>query len=138
MFVCDYYNERIQKLSSKTLEFVSSYQLQLNPYHIRIINSTVAVRTDDESYIYFYNLSDFTVKEKYYDRSGYICVSNSCFYQFDCSVMKLYCYDENGKDKTIIKIEGLDDVDVDDWTCLTQFNERLVICPGSSLKMIVL
>jgi hypothetical protein len=65
-------------------------------------------------------------------------VSNSCFYQFDYSVMKLYCYDENGKDKTTIKIEGLDDINVDDWTCLTQFNEKLIICPGSSLKMIVL
>jgi hypothetical protein len=136
VYVCDYYNERIQILTS-TLKSVRSFLLYLTPFYIKISNSIAAIKPDNDDFLYFYDLPHFSIRYKYDQHVGSICIFNELFYQFDYINMKFLCYDENGFLNDDIKINEFDELNFDDWTCLTQFEDKLIICPGSSLSFYV-
>lgn len=141
IYLCDYNNERIQKLTVN-LNFETSYAIYIKPFFIKILNTIAAIKSDDDSrVIYLYNLNDFSICYKYdeYD-TGCLFIFNSYLYQFDYLNMKICSFNELGELKECdeIEVDGLDDIDFDDWTCMVQLNDKLLISPGSSFKFILI
>ena len=136
VFICDYYNERVQQLTS-TLKYENTFILYLTPFYIKISDSIAAIKSDDEDLLFFYQLPHFSLRSKYEQSAGAIFLFDQKFYQFDYLSLKIVCYDENGDLNEEFKINEYEDVDFDDWTCVVQIKERIVISPGSSFKFFV-
>lgn len=136
LFVCDANNQRIQKFDGVELNYLKTYKTDINPYSIKITNSIAAVKEEDGNIVYIYDMPDFNLKFKY-ERDGCVFVYKSLFCQFEFQCMKMHCYDERAKKYDEISLVGLDEINFDDWTCCEQFRDKLVICPGSSFKMII-
>jgi hypothetical protein len=95
LYICDCRNQRILKVNDD-LNFEELYNLNYQPWQIKITNNTVCVRANN-SVLYFYDLPMFSLRFKYTDHDGPICVYNSFFYEFSEKHKKIFCFDWNGK-----------------------------------------
>lgn len=107
------------------------------PSTIKIINSLVAIKTDDENVLYFYRLPNFILLSQYEDQIGVMGIFNNKLFQFDYLNMKIHCYNENGDLTDKYEIEDYEEIQFDDWTCLLEIENVLIISPGSSFKFLV-
>ena len=95
LYICDCRNQRIVKVNND-LKFEESYNLGYQPWQIKITNSNACVRANN-SVLYFYDLPIFSLRYKYTDHDGPVCVYNSYFYEFSEKHKKIFCFDWNGK-----------------------------------------
>ena len=116
LYICDYFNKRIQ-VYSKDTDFVKSFTVEYNPLKIKSTNFTIYVEglEPDEIGIYFYNSNDFHLIRNYNPLNGRISQINSMFYEFNYKTQTMSCYDENANLKEIITLEGLDKFLTDTW-----------------------
>ena len=97
IYVCDSFNQRIQKLS-EDLVFEDSYPLNFKPWTIKIVNKVnCCIGPNGGSFIFFYNLNPFYFKTKVNGWNGDICSYFAHFYIHDSIQQKITCYDVNGK-----------------------------------------
>ena len=95
LYICDCRNQRILKVNDDLI-FQESYNLNYQPWQIKIANNTACVRANN-SVLYFYDLPMFSLRYKYTDHDGPVCVYNSFFYEFSEKHKKIFCFDWNGK-----------------------------------------
>lgn len=95
IYVCDYNNQRIQKLNEELL-FKESYPLNFKPWEIEILNNIACIRSGSEASLVFYNMNPFYLKTKVNHVAGSITSFNSWFYQFDNRNTRIFCYNIHG------------------------------------------
>ncbi len=133
LYVCDCRNLRIQKLNCD-LEYDATFDLNYQPWQIKIANNHACVRANN-SVLYFYELPIFSLKIKYTDHDGPICVHNSYFYEFSEKHKKIFCYDWTGKlDEDVVLNLGNDALHTS--YRISVLNEQFVI--GARRKLIVI
>jgi sugar lactone lactonase YvrE len=93
LYVCDLRNERIQILSLD-FEYVDTIKLDYIPRSIKISDSTICIAGEDGA-LYFYNLKNKELKNKYKDVSGRIHKVDSNFYVSNDNG-KIQCFDRDG------------------------------------------
>jgi hypothetical protein len=95
IYICDYENQRVQKLS-EDLILEESYPLNFKPWKIRILKNVACVRPGGESFIAFYSIKPFYFISKSFNGNGDIYGLNYCFYEYQQPINRLNCYDVNG------------------------------------------
>ena len=96
IYVCDFQNKRIQKLTANDLTFDSMYPLTYSPWQIKINQNLACIRAYDDLSINFYNLSNFQITRKYTGHNGIICQNNSLFFEYNHLGCTIECYDSTG------------------------------------------
>ena len=110
------------------------------PSNIKISNSIALVKTDDEEILHIYALPNFIIHSKYEQQTGSIGIFESQLFQFDFLNMKIYCFDNHGCISDSFLVRDYDEnerFEFDDWTCLLEIDNELIISPGSSFKFLV-
>jgi hypothetical protein len=125
-YICDWFNKRI-KVYSKDFDFVTSFEVEYNPWEIKSTNSTICIVSGNLDGIYFYNSNDFHLIRNYNRYVGRISQINSFFYEFNHKTQTVSCYDENANLKEQITLKGLDKflTDVDDGQFIYHNGELL-------------
>ena len=95
LYICDCRNQRILKVHDD-FKFEALYELNYQPWQIKIANNHACVRANNST-LYFYELPLFSLKHKYTDHDGPVCVHNSYFYELSEKHKKIFCFDWNGK-----------------------------------------
>jgi hypothetical protein len=137
LYVCDFNNYRIQKLT-KNLEFVASFQIPIQALQIKIINSIAFIRCNRGT-ISFYHLNTFKKKFQFDKTNGPICAVNSFFYNFSIDSVvsgekKVICFDKNGNlDEIIESYYLLKDIQFDVNSCAVYYNNQILIATGTSV-----
>lgn len=138
IYVCDYSNKRIQKLTEE-LAFVQFYQLDFNPTQIKVHNDLACVRPYNLNFICFYEIENFTLKQKYENHGGTISEINGIFYEYNHSNKKIYCYDRNGELKEEIETDGFNNCINSYWDgCLDILNNNIICSSAESKKLLEL
>jgi hypothetical protein len=107
LFVCDGKNYRIV-IFTQDLEFINAVKLDYMPWLVKASNSTLCIETDSPGVLYFYNLTDFSLKHKYEYGVCRISEVDSSFYAFHHSTQTVFCFDENGTFKNEINFKGFE------------------------------
>ena len=104
LFICDFDNKRIQKVSDdfKSCEI---FNIKLKPYYIKIIGTIACVCGHSESNLNFYDIDSFNLIFEYINQKGPISTINSFFYNFDFERKNFCCYNSDGI--LIDEIKGL-------------------------------
>jgi hypothetical protein len=136
VFICDYDNYRIQKLS-EDLEYQETYPLNFKPWKIKIIKNIACIRSNSGDSNSFYNLNPFFFKTKLCRGNGDVLTHNSWFHEYKNSRKTLRCYDINGNlvDEKMIFIDGSTPLICNEYVT-TYFNERFLIGLTKERKLI--
>ncbi len=128
LYVCDYFNFRIQILNSD-LEYVDTLKLSCAPFRIKISGSSIGITGHDDS-ILFYDLNTHELKKQHFNFSGRISEIDSLFYLITPSKM-LCCFAMDGN---LIKEENIDRFSnhlLNRWEgIIFYFNKTLIMTNG--------
>ena len=123
IYVCDYNNQRIQKLN-ENLVYQESYRINYKPWEIEVKNSVACIRPGSELFLLFYNLNPFFFKTKVSNVHGLITSFNSWFYQYNNRRERICCYNINGE---LVSEKKLKVNTVKKNSILNYFDEKLII-----------
>ena len=136
LFVCDAFNNRIQRLSSR-LSFEQSYILDYEPWQIRIANNIACVRGLNVTSIFFYDISvDMTLKFEFTGHNGIIGNIGSCFYEYYAVNAKIYFYDDKGELYEEVQTDGFSNIKVDQFGGITTMLGKFLIAFEDSKKLV--
>lgn len=139
LYVCDYYNKRIQKLD-KNYEFINSYKLDFKPWQIKITNDLACVRSDgipNGPQISFYKIANFEVVCRHVEHNGTISVLNALFYEYFNTTKTFFCYNKHGE--LVERIQLSDNLNIlhDCWDgCLVYNDENLYLSCYEAKKLV--
>ena len=136
LFVCDSYNNRIQKLSSR-LYFEQSFILDYEPWQIKIANNIACVRALNVTSIFFYDISNgMSLKYEFTGHNGIIGEIASCFYEYNSFNGKIYFYDEKGELYEEVQTDCFSNIKADLFGGITSMNGKLLIAFEDSKKLV--
>lgn len=131
LFVADSNNKQI-KLIDSNLDFViHSFELNIKPCVIKIIDNMLCIQEDSDNtrYIYFYNIDNFSLKYIYKKADGgRVMTIGLSFYQYGYIEGKFYCYNKHGEYIEDIKCSKINKTyyNKNDEIILTYFNGDLL------------
>lgn len=135
VYVCDSYNNRIQKLTSR-LYFEQSIILDYEPWQIKIANDIACIRALNVASIFFYDLKTFTMKYEFNGHNGVIGDINGCFYEYYTQNNTIYFYDNKGELYEEIITDGFATNKNDVFGGITVFMGKVALSFEDSKKLI--
>jgi hypothetical protein len=93
LYVCEKKQIKV-KVYSTDLELIRVQDVQFKPCFIKLSDSSICI--SDDTYIYFFNLNDFSLKSQIDFRNARISEINSYFFAYNSQNRFFECFNSNG------------------------------------------
>ena len=135
LYVCDTDNYRIQ-VFSKDLEFIKSEKVIDKPWKIKASSHSLIIQSV-RCRIFFYDLNDFNLLQKYYHGRCRISKINSNIYAINHKEKFMFCYDEKGNLKEKVHLTSINEYLTNDLDgSFIEFNGTLLMLSQSRNRII--